>query len=349
MVLDALTPNIVSCKKEEVKGAAISYENYHSTFGGDLAERKAKYADMVNKYYDLSTSFYEYGWGTSFHFANRWRGESHDASLKRHEHYLALRLGLTKECNVLDVGCGIGGPLREVARFTGSKVTGLNNNAYQISRAEHHTRKAGGSLLERCTYVKGDFMKQPFPDNHFDAIYEIDATCHAPDAVGCYKEIYRVLKPGQCFAGYEWCSTNLYDPLIEKHRLVMEDIELGNGLPTVRSTDEVIRCLALAGFEVLETEDLALKSEVPWYQELDPNRFSITSGALTTWYGRYITSAMTWTMETLRIAPEGTVRVHKFLERAADSLTTGGKLGIFTPVFFFLVRKPLATEANGVH
>jgi hypothetical protein len=28
---------------------------------------------QVNKYYDLSTSFYEYGWGESFHFAHRWR------------------------------------------------------------------------------------------------------------------------------------------------------------------------------------------------------------------------------------------------------------------------------------
>ena len=26
---------------------------------------------QVNKYYDLATSFYEYGWGESFHFAQR--------------------------------------------------------------------------------------------------------------------------------------------------------------------------------------------------------------------------------------------------------------------------------------
>lgn len=26
---------------------------------------------QANKYYDLVTSFYEYGWGESFHFANR--------------------------------------------------------------------------------------------------------------------------------------------------------------------------------------------------------------------------------------------------------------------------------------
>lgn len=36
-------------------------QSYHTAHGGDLAQRKARYTDMVNKYYDLATSFYEYG------------------------------------------------------------------------------------------------------------------------------------------------------------------------------------------------------------------------------------------------------------------------------------------------
>jgi hypothetical protein len=36
-------------------------QKYHTSFGGDLAARKKEYQDMVNKYYDLATSFYEYG------------------------------------------------------------------------------------------------------------------------------------------------------------------------------------------------------------------------------------------------------------------------------------------------
>jgi hypothetical protein len=31
--------------------------------------------------------------------------------------------------------------------------------------------------------MQADFMKMPFPDNTFDAVYAIEATCHAPDAV----------------------------------------------------------------------------------------------------------------------------------------------------------------------
>jgi len=33
-------------------------------------------------------------------------------------------------------------------------------------------------------------MKMPFPENSFDAVYAIEATCHAPDAVRInYKQL----------------------------------------------------------------------------------------------------------------------------------------------------------------
>jgi len=332
-------PIIDSRGKNEVKSAVESYEKYHTSFGGDVEARKKEYADMVNKYYDLATSFYEYGWGKSFHFAHRLRDETHDQSIKRHEHYLALRLKIGPGSKVLDVGCGIGGPLREIALFSGAHVTGLNNNAYQISRGEVYNKEAGQGLTTRCGFVKGDFMKQPFEDSTFDAVYEIDATCHAPDAVACYKEIMRVLKPGGAFAGYEWCSTDAYNPADKHQREVMADIELGNGLPDVRSTEQVKAALKAAGFVIEEAADLALTADIPWWEPLDPQRMSLQSFR-TTGVGRMMTRALVFALETVRIAPEGSRRVASFLERAGDSLTTGGKMGIFTPLYFFVARKP---------
>ncbi|KAJ6846576.1 cycloartenol-C-24-methyltransferase 1 isoform X1 [Iris pallida] len=264
-------------KKQEVQSAVEQYEKYHVYHGGDEEARKTNYSDMVNKYYDLATSFYEFGWGESFHFAHsqlcpcRWQGESLRESIKRHEHFLALQLGLKSAMKVLDVGCGIGGPLREIARFSSTSITGLNNNEYQISRGEELNRIAG--LSQTCNFVKADFMKMPFSDSTFDAIYAIEATCHAPDAVGCYKEIYRVLKPGQCFAAYEWCMTKHYDPKNQEHQKLKAEIELGNGLPDVRTTDQCLEALKLAGFEVVMEKDLALDSPVPWYLPLDTSVF----------------------------------------------------------------------------
>ncbi|XP_043692291.1 cycloartenol-C-24-methyltransferase [Telopea speciosissima] len=324
-------------EKNEVLSAVDQYEKYHASFGGNEEQRKANYSDMVNKYYDLSTSFYEFGWGESFHFAPRWEGESLRESIKRHEHFLALQLGLKPGQKVLDVGCGIGGPLREIARFSSTAITGLNNNEYQISRGKELNRIT--RVDKTCDFVKADFMKMTFPDNTFDAVYAIEATCHAPDALGCYNEIYRVLKPGQHFAAYEWCMTDSFDSKNQVHQKIKEEIELGNGLPDVRSTRQCLEALKLAGFEVIWEKDLALDSPMPWYAPLDPRHFSLSSFRLTA-IGRFVTRNLVKVLEYVRLAPEGSQRVQAFLEKAAEGLVAGGRKEIFTPMYFFLVRKP---------
>jgi cyclopropane fatty-acyl-phospholipid synthase-like methyltransferase len=37
---------------------------------------------------------------------------------------------------VLDLGCGVGGPLRRIAYLTGAHVTGVTISQYQIQRAK---------------------------------------------------------------------------------------------------------------------------------------------------------------------------------------------------------------------
>ena len=120
-------------------------------------------------YYDGATELYEYGWAQSFHFSRFYRGESFAASLARHEHYLASQMVLRPGMRVLDVGCGVGGPAREIARFSDVTIVGLNNNDFQIQRARKHTKRAG--LEDQVAFTKGDFMKlvDTFGENSFDA------------------------------------------------------------------------------------------------------------------------------------------------------------------------------------
>ncbi|KAK4743857.1 hypothetical protein SAY87_010169 [Trapa incisa] len=326
--------------KSDVLSAVDTYEKYHTCYGGEEQERKSNYTDMVNKYYDLVTSFYEFGWGESFHFAPRWKGESLKESITRHEHFLALQLELKPGHKVLDVGCGIGGPLREISRFSSTSITGLNNNEYQITRAKELNRIA--EVDKTCSFVKADFMNMPFPDCTFDAAYAIEATCHAPDVYESYKEIYRVLKPGQCFAAYEWCMTDSYDPSNRDHQNIKAEIELGNGLPEIRFTRQCLEALEKAGFEVLWEKDLTMDSPVPWYLPLDTNHFSLSSFRLTA-LGRLITRNMIKTLEYIGLAPKGSQRVQGFLEKAAEGLVKGGRTEIFTPLYFFVARKPRST------
>ena len=71
---------------------------------------------------------------------------------------------------VLDVGCGVGGPAREIARFTDAEIVGVNNNEYQVTKANAYTKKLG--LSDQVSFVKGDFMHlvEQFGENSFDAV-----------------------------------------------------------------------------------------------------------------------------------------------------------------------------------
>jgi sterol 24-C-methyltransferase len=125
-----------------------------------------------NSYYNLATDLYEYGWGQSFHFSRFAYGEPFYQAIARHEHYLAAKIGIKDGDKVLDVGCGVGGPAREIAKFTGAHITGLNNNDYQIERATRYAQKEG--LAHQLQFVKGDFMvclvaHTPEPRNCFFA------------------------------------------------------------------------------------------------------------------------------------------------------------------------------------
>lgn len=334
--------NYESMGRDQVKKEISGYIKLFEDENASVEERKKKYETLVNSFYDLVTNFYEYGWGQSFHFAPRHRFESFEASIARHEMYLAHRLHLEKGQTVLDVGCGVGGPARCIARFAEAHVVGLNNNDYQIGRAKLLTKEA--RLDHLISYMKADFMHIPAADNTYDAIYSCEATCHAPDKVGVYSELFRVLKPGGYYATYEWVVTEQFDENDPEHVKIKKGIEVGNGLPDLEKPSLLTDALKEAGFEIVDSVDLAKKAdpETPWYLSLSGS-FSLT-GFKHTRIGRTITHAAVSTLEYLKIAPEGTTRVSQMLCETADDLVEGGKKDVFTPMHFFLVRKPLAKD-----
>jgi len=315
-----------------------SVESYVSNFEESTEARKSKYKQIANEYYDLVTHFYEYGWGPSFHFAPRYCGEALAASLARYEYSLAHCLHLKPGMKVLDIGCGIGGPMRAIARFSGAQILGINNNAYQIDRGKKLNSEA--DLSELCDFLKTDFMQMPLPEQSVDAIYTIDAICYAPDKVKLGRELLRVMKGGSCIAGNDWCLTDKYDPNNPKHRRIKEGIEIGCGIGEIYSIHHTIESFREAGMEIIDSRDLALESDpgFPWYLSLS-NKLS-WSGLKNTVIGRVFITLMVRALEAIRIAPKGSTEVHKVLRTAADALVKGGQTGIFTPLFFFHCRKP---------
>ena len=326
--------SLANLAPDEVKSVVDQYTGLHDA-GSE--RRKERYQSLVNHYYDLVTDFYEFGWGQSWHFAPRRRSESFKASLLRHQRFLADRLSLGPEMQVLDAGCGVGGPMGNLARYSGASFVGINNHAYQIERAKVHTR----DVQSLCRFIHGDYMQIPEGDEHYDAAIAIESMPHAPDKVAAFREIFRVLRPGACFAGYDWCLTEDFDPSNAEHLRIKRDIETGTGLPDLALTSEVCDALRTAGFELLEARDLAPEShpETPWYRALQGRDLSLTSIPRTP-VGRALTNLALRVGERLRMVPEGTTAVSTLLNEGADALVDGGKSGVFTPMFFFLARKP---------
>jgi len=326
---------------EAIQGtAAPVVDRYLSLFGREDAERdrNSAYVDLVNGYYDLVTDFYERGWGQAFHFAPGRVGESFTSSILRHEHYLALRLVLGAGEKALDVGCGVGGPMRAIAQISGASIDGINNHPEQLRRLALYNARAG--LAERCKGIRSDFMALDLAPASYDAAYAIEATCHAPDRTKVFSGVHAALRPGGRFAGYEWVMTDRYDPSNTTHRELEERILRGNGLPRLTREDDVRDSLAAAGFVDIEIRDVADEpgTVTPWYAPLTghtdgPSRFHRHPLA------RPVLGAVVSALEAARIAPKGTTRVSALLQDTADALVEAGELGIFTPCLFFLGRR----------
>jgi len=334
-----------SMNKDKKQGKIDGYNAKYDDKKGKSAEsRNADYANLVDTYYDLATEFYEWGWGNSFHFADRRKGETFHQSILRHEYYLAGRLGVKKDAVLLDCGCGIGGPARNIARFTGANIKAVTINQFQVNRGNTLSVKEG--IRDKVELIQADFMKLPMKDNTFDGVYAIESTCHAPDRSKVYGEIFRVLKPGCVFACYEWCLTDKYDPKNPEHQKIKRDIELGDGLPDLAHTDVCTKALQKVGFEIMETRDCMtdghLEGGEEWYVPLTP------SWNPTKWprfqFNPVMFNAMPVIMggfESLGLVPKGTVETQKMLQAAGVGLPAGGITGVFTPAWLMVARKPL--------
>ena len=196
-------------------------------------------------------------------------------------------------------------------------------------------------------------------DETFDGVYEIEATAHAKDKVECYKELLRVVKPGGYFGSYEWCLTDKYDATNERHKELKWMIEIGDGLPDISTTDEVVAALKEAGWEVLEAEDMVYKEQdchISWYDNLVP-KYELSHNFQHTWLGRkvlavsiffffpfsflilfsnsYPLKTFVGALEVVGLAPGGTGDVSDFLNKAADGLVGGGETEVHFLIYIY--------------
>jgi ubiquinone/menaquinone biosynthesis C-methylase UbiE len=151
---------------------------------------------------------------------------------------------------VLDLGCGLGGPARYLARHRNCQVTGVDITRENVEVATELTARAG--LADSVTFRQADVTALPFPDASFDAAVVLHVGMSVPSKAALCAQAARVLRPGGRFV--------VYDVM----QLTEDDGELAYPLPWASSPEtsflepvaEYRRLLTEAGFEVEVEHDL---------------------------------------------------------------------------------------------
>ncbi|MCJ1283160.1 hypothetical protein MMC26_002487 [Xylographa opegraphella] len=136
---------------------------------------------------------------------------------------LLERSGLPVRSVVLDVGCGIGGTTRYLAKNHGCRVTGLTISGRQVELARNLTAKEAGTGSEQdhaseftrlgdgeARFVELDAEKMGVYFNTvpnkatFDCVWISEAMSHLPDKRLFFQNASKLLKPGGKLVVADW-------------------------------------------------------------------------------------------------------------------------------------------------
>jgi ubiquinone/menaquinone biosynthesis C-methylase UbiE len=122
--------------------------------------------------------------------------------------------GVTKGLAVLDVGCGPGECVAcELDMFGTETVTAIDLDPRMVAKAQRRLSSYG----DRALVATGDVTNLPYPDGHFDVVFNFAVLHHVTDWQAALGEIARVLGAGGRFfsqdhdvANHDWLSRHLF-------------------------------------------------------------------------------------------------------------------------------------------
>jgi sterol 24-C-methyltransferase len=273
--------------------------------------------------------------------------QTYAACQQMYQCYLALALQADETMTIGDFGCGTGGPTRCIAQFTGAKIKAVNLTKRHLDQMARWNREE--NIDHRIDLVAADYHHTPFEDNSLDGVYMMESLGHSPNYKLLCKEVYRVLKPGARFTGFNWDLTDKFDESDPDHRRIRVMIERGVGMAKMSKISDLTTAMKEAGFEIMKQRDhneFGMKlGAKPWHFLLDEK------STRTSFLGPvfFLVSATTkgifaglWVLEKLRMVTPGTSRAYKtVMVSLHDGMKEGIEQEIFTPMHFWLAQKPL--------
>jgi len=339
---------LVKLMKDGMAGGedAFAFDNMYKDVGAN-DQHSAYDADVANSFYNLATEFYEYGWGDSFHFGFRRSSEPHGKAIANSQNFVAQKLHVKDMDRVLDMGCGIGGPLRGVVRATGANVTGLTINAHQVRRAQEITRGLTPWMQERCHFVRQDYLNiKGMELEAYDAAFYMESSLHCENRTQTFSEVYKLLKPGGRLVAMEYNLLPGWKPDDAEHQELMKLHLWGNGAAKTPTIEEDLAFVRAAGFEIKEHYDfmdigkkLYGDDSWEWWADLQFNlRFHLLPAH--PWIRTPLPKIL-GALAYIGLVPEGVPKAAELMNMGGDGLSGLGKVGAITPQYFVLGVKPM--------
>lgn len=221
--------------------------------------RRQQYLTLVENYYNLTTDIFHIIWGPHYSMGilfptegvNQW--QTYPACQQMYQCYWGLSLGANEKMTIGDFGCGTGGPTRCIAQFTGANIKTVNITEYHLNQMKEWNKQEG--LSDRIELIHSDYHHTPIESDSLDGVYMCESLAHSPDYNMLCTEVFRVLKPGAKFTGFNWELTEKFDENNEEHCRVRLMIERGVGVPQLVKMCHLTQALEQAGFQVLVQRD----------------------------------------------------------------------------------------------
>ncbi|ETN41686.1 uncharacterized protein HMPREF1541_03622 [Cyphellophora europaea CBS 101466] len=242
----------------------------------------------ITLHYDLASDYYHRLWGQHIHHGlfTPTITTKEAAQTNLIDHLLKLS-ALQPNGTVLDVGCGLGGTTRYLAKHRAATVTGITISSKQVEIARRITAEecppaaAGstkpateGPLAEtpfqpyepgqvRYLHLDADLLRTTFPPSSYNTVWISECLSHIPNKPLFFDSTFTLLTPSGTLVLADWFKA----PSLTAEQITsdIKPIEDGMLLPGLNTMDEYVQMAETAGLRLVAgPEDLSLGVAKTW-------------------------------------------------------------------------------------